>query len=186
MVSKKKTVQTPSGMPDILPQDQPYFDKVLRTAETFSSFYNFQKFSPPVLEFAELFEKGTGPDTDIVEKQMYTLRTKGGNTLALRPEFTPSVVRAYIQHGMNALPQPVKLFSWGPLFRREKPQAGRFRQFHQFNLEVIGSKRAIVDVEIIYLCYNILFSLGIRDVLVKINSIGCRDCRASSKKQLVS
>ena len=182
----KNILQTPTGMPDILPTDQPYFDKVLRIAESFSNFYGFKKISTPILEFAELFEKGTGADTDIVEKEMYTLRTKGGDLLALRPEFTPSLVRAYIEHGMINLPQPVKLFSTGPLFRHERPQAGRYRQFHQFNIEIIGSDRPIVDIETIYFCYNILYSLGIRDALVKINSIGCRDCRPNSKKHLIS
>ncbi len=184
--SSKAFLQTPTGMPDILPADQPYFDKVLRIAENFSRFYGFKKISPPILEFAELFEKGTGVDTDIVEKEMYTLRTKGGDLLALRPEFTPSLVRAYIEHGMSSLPQPVKLFSTGPLFRHERPQAGRYRQFYQFNFETIGSKRAIVDIEVIYLCYNILRGLGIKDALVKLNSIGCRDCRAASRKHLVT
>jgi len=183
---KKNILQTPTGMSDILPEDQPYFDKILRTVENFSNFYGFKKISPPILEFTELFEKGTGIDTDIVEKEMYTLRTKGGDLLSLRPEFTPSLVRAYIEHGMMNLPQPVKLFSMGPVFRHERPQAGRYRQFHQFNIEVIGSSKPIVDIEIIYFCYNILYSLGIKDALVKINSIGCRDCRLISKKYLIN
>jgi len=181
----KNILQTPTGMSDILPEDQAYFEKVSRTVESFSNFYGFKKISTPILEFAELFEKGTGIDTDIVEKEMYTLRTKGGSLLALRPEFTPSLVRAYIGHGMMNLPQPVKLFSMGPVFRHERPQAGRYRQFHQFNIEVIGSARPIVDIEIIYFCYNILYSLGIKDALVKINSIGCRECRPTSKKYLI-
>ncbi|MBU3918668.1 histidine--tRNA ligase [Patescibacteria group bacterium] len=184
---KPKTIlQTPTGMSDILPQDQPYFDKILKISESFSNFYGFEKISTPILEFAELFEKGTGIDTDIVEKEMYTLRTKGGDLLALRPEFTPPLVRAYIEHGMMSLPQPVKLFSAGPVFRYGRPQAGRYRQFHQFNIETFGSKRPVVDIETIYLCYNILYSLGIKDALVKINSIGCRDCRPCSKKHLIN
>ena len=182
----KMILQTPTGMSDILPQDQPYFDKILRVSESFSNFYGFEKISTPILEFAELFEKGTGIDTDIVEKEMYTLRTKGGDLLALRPEFTPPLVRAYIEHGMMSLPQPVKLFSAGPVFRCGRPQAGRYRQFHQFNIETFGSKRPVVDIETIYLCYNILYSLGIKDALVKINSIGCKDCRPCSKKHLIN
>lgn len=185
--SKPKVMfQTPTGMPDILPQDQPYFEKVLRIAENFSFFYGFQKLDTPILEFAELFEKGTGADTDIVEKEMYSLRTKGGDVLALRPEFTPPLARAYIEHGMASWPQPVKLFSSGPIFRHERPQAGRLRQFHQFNLEVFGSKEPIVDVEIIFLCYKILQALGLKDILIELNSLGCRNCRSNLKKLLIN
>lgn len=173
-------------MRDILPEDQPYFDKVLRIAESFSIFYGFKKIDTPILEQFELFEKGTGADTDIVEKEMFTLKTKGGGHLALRPEFTPPLARAYVENGMMALPQPVKLFSYGPLFRHERPQAGRFRQFHQFNLEVFGSKKSIIDVEVIYLCNKILEGLGIRDTIVEINSIGCLDCKEGAKSLLVN
>jgi len=185
MVVKKEKIQSPSGMSDILPKDQPFFKKIYNTAQSFSSAYGFGEFSPPILEHTELFEKGTGENTDIVEKQMYSLRTKGGDHLTLRPEFTPSLVRAYIEHGMISLPQPVKLFSFGPVFRHERSQAGRFRQFHQFNLEVFGSKKPIIDVELIYLFYNILQELGIKNLLVEINSIGDRECRPDYKKSLV-
>jgi histidyl-tRNA synthetase len=185
MAAKKAKIQSPTGMSDILPQDQPFFKKIYNTAQSFSSAYGFGELSPPTLEHTELFEKGTGADTDIVEKQMYSLRTKGGDHLTLRPEFTPSLVRAYIEHGMVSLPQPVKLFSFGPVFRHERPQAGRSRQFHQFNLEVFGSKKPIIDVEIIYLFYNILQALGIKDLLVEINSMGDNECRPDYKKLLV-
>ncbi len=184
--SKKVLIQTVTGMRDVLPEDQPYFDKVLRIAENFSNFYGFKKIDTPILEQFELFEKGSGVDTDIVEKEMFTLETKGGDHLALRPEFTPSLARAYIENGMMALPQPVKLFSFGPLFRHERPQAGRFRQFHQLDFEVFGSKKAIVDVEIIYLCNKILESLGLRDTVVEINSIGCSECQKDAKNLLFS
>ena len=185
MASKKAKIQTPQGMSDILPEDQPFFKKIYKTAQSFASAYGFRELSPPILEHTELFEKGTGADTDIVEKQMYSLRTKGGDHLTLRPEFTPSLVRAYLEHGMISLPQPVKLFSFGPVFRHEKPQSGRFRQFHQFNIEVFGSKDPIIDVEIIYLFYNILQALGIKNLLVEINSIGDKECRPDYKKLLV-
>lgn len=184
--SKKILIQTVTGMRDILPEDQPYFDKIMRIAESFSSFYGFKKIDTPILEQFELFEKGTGVDTDIVEKEMFILKTKGGDHLALRPEFTPSLARAYIENGMMALTQPVKLFSYGALFRHERPQAGRFRQFHQLNLEAFGSRKAIIDVEIIYLCNKILESLGLRDTVVEINSIGCLDCKKSAKNLLFS
>ncbi len=182
----KDKIQTPSGMPDILPEDQPYYKKIYRIVEAYSSFYGFSEITPPILEHAELFEKGTGADTDIIEKQMYVLRTKGGDFLALRPEFTPSLARAYIQHGMNSLSQPVKLFSFGPLFRQDRPQAGRLRQFHQFNLEAFGSERPAMDVQIIYLFYNIFQSLGIKDIVIQINSIGDRECQPEYKKLLIN
>jgi histidyl-tRNA synthetase len=185
MKKERLKLQTPQGMPDILPEDQPYFKKVLETAEEIAQFYGFGRIDPPILEYTQLFEKGTGQSTEIVQKQMYTLRTKGGDYLTLRPEFTPSIARAYIEHGMQSWPQPVKLFCAGPLFRHERPQAGRFRQFHQFNLEILGSKKPIVDVEIIYIFYNILKALGLKNLIIEINSIGDSQCRPYYKKILV-
>jgi len=181
----KPKVQCALGMSDILPEDQPFFKKIYSVASDFSSAFGFGELSPPILEYSELFEKGTGADTDIVEKQMYSLRTKGGDHLTLRPEFTPSLVRSYIENGMVSLPQPVKLFSYGPVFRHERPQAGRFRQFHQFNLEIFGSQKPIIDIELIYIFYNMLQALGIKDIIVEINSIGDQQCRSDYKKLLV-
>ena len=181
----KSKVQCPLGMSDILPEDQPFFKKIYNVTSDFSSAFGFGEFSPPILEYSELFEKGTGGDTDIVEKQMYSLRTKGGDHLTLRPEFTPSLARGYIEHGMISLPQPVKLFSYGPVFRHERPQAGRFRQFHQLNLEIFGSNKAATDIELIYIFYNILQTLGIKDMVIEINSIGDKNCRSDYKKLLV-
>ncbi len=185
MVKKSKAkIQSVSGMSDILPEDQAFFKKVYKTALDISSDYGFSELSSPILEYTELFEKGTGSDTEIVEKQMYSLRTKGGDRLTLRPEFTPSLVRAYIEHGMISLPQPVKLFSFGPVFRHERQQSGRFRQFHQFNLEIFGSEKPIIDAELIYLSYNILQGLGVKDLLIEVNSIGDKECRPAYKKKL--
>jgi histidyl-tRNA synthetase len=185
MRKEKLKFQTPTGMKDILPEDQPYYDKVYSVVEKYAQFYGFQKIDPPILEDYQLFVKGTGAATDIVEKQMYVLRTKGGEYLALRPEFTPSLARAYFEHGMVAWSHPVKLYTLGPLFRHERPQAGRFRQFHQFNFEVFGSKKPITDVEIIWLFYKILTNLGISNLIVQINSIGDSQCRPYYKKILV-
>jgi len=181
----KLKFQTPTGMKDILPEDQPYFRKIIEVVDKFAQFYGFLKIDPPILENLELFEKGTGQSTDIVEKQMYILKTKGGEYLALRPEFTPSLARVYFEHGMIDLPHPVKLYTYGPLFRYERPQAGRFRQFHQFNFEVIGSSKPIIDVEIIFLCYNLLKELKVPELVVRINSIGDFQCRPYYKKVLV-
>jgi len=173
-------------MHDILPEDQPHFQKIEKTCESIAGFYNFQKIETPILEEAELFSKGVGVSTDIVEKQMYTFRTKGGDFLALRPEGTAPVVRAYLEHGMYNLPQPVKLWYFGPFFRYERPQAGRFRQFWQFGFEIFGEQSSVIDIQIIQIFYNILKELKFKDLIIEINSIGDRQCRAYYKKLLVS
>ncbi|MDP2927168.1 MAG: histidine--tRNA ligase [bacterium] len=185
-MAKKTRLQSPPGMHDILPEDQSYFQKVYRTAESLVSFYGFEKIDTPIMEFLELYEKGTGLTTDIVEKQMFSLKTKGGDILALRPEFTPGVMRAFLQHGMTNLPQPVKLYSIGPVFRYESPQAGRFRQFHQVNLEVFGEKSPAIDSQVIQAFYNLLAELKLKNLVVEINSIGASCCRPYFKKILIS
>ncbi len=176
--------QTPQGMKDILPQDMVYYKKVYSTADKYADFYGFKIIETPILEDYELFVKSTGPTTDIVEKQMYLLKTKGGEYLALRPEFTPSLARSYFENGMVAWPHPVKLYTRGPLFRYERPQAGRYRQFHQINFEIFGSKKPIIDVEIIWIFVKILEELGIKDIIVEINNIGDSQCRPYYKKVL--
>ncbi len=183
---KKLKFQAPTGMHDILPEDQGYFQKIYNTCETVANFYGFQKIDTPILEDTALYEKGTGLTTDIVQKQMFTLRTKGGDHLTLRPELTPGVVRAYLEHGMQSLPQPVKLYSIGPVFRYEHPQAGRFRQFNQLNIEVIGEDNPVIDAQIIQIFYNILSELKLKNLIIEINSIGDSQCRPYYKKLLVS
>jgi len=183
---RKPKFQKPSGMHDILAEDQPFFQKIYHAATNIAHFYGFQKIDTPILEQAELFSKGVGLTTDIVEKQMYVLRTRGGDYLALRPEFTAAVARAYIEHGMFNIPQPVKLYTYGPLFRMERPQAGRFRQFHQFDLEVFGEESAVIDAQIIQAFYNILKELKFKNLVIEINSIGDSQCRPYYKKTLVS
>lgn len=173
-------------MHDILPGDQLYYQKIYNVCENIASFYGFRKIDTPILEETELFSKGTGLTTDIVQKQMYALKTRGGDCLTLRPEFTPGIVRAYIEHGMQSLPQPVKLYSYGPVFRYEHPQAGRYRQFYQFNLEVIGEEGPVIDVQIIQIFYNILRELKVKNLIVEVNSIGDSQCRPYYKKLLAS
>ncbi len=182
----KNKFQAPTGMHDILPQDQPYYQKLYSTAEAIIDFYGFKRIDTPILEDAELFSKGVGLSTDIVEKQMYTLRTRGGDFLALRPEFTAGTTRSYIEHGMFNLPQPLKFYSVGPLFRSEKPQAGRYRQFHQFNLEVFGEQNPVADAQLIQIFYNILKELKFKNLVVEVNSIGDSQCRPYYKKLLAS
>ncbi len=183
---KKPRFQTPSGVHDILPETQKYFQKIYQVVEEIADFYNFQKIETPILEETELFSRGIGISTDIVQKEMYNLKTKGGDYLSLRPEGTAPIVRAYIQQGMQNFPQPVKLWHFGPYFRYERPQAGKYRQFWQFGFEVLGEESPVVDVQIIQIFYNILKELKLKNLLLQINSIGDSFCRPYYKKILMS
>ena len=186
IMAKKPKFKSPTGMHDILPADQPFYQKIYNVACSIASFYGFKKIDTPMVEEAELFSKGIGMATDIIEKQMYVFRNKGGDYMALRPEFTAGIARSYIEHGMFNMPQPLKFYSFGPLFRMERPQAGRYRQFHQVDLEVFGEENAVIDAQIIQIFYNILKELKFKNLIVEINSIGCRQCRPYYKKLLVS
>jgi histidyl-tRNA synthetase len=181
----KPKFQTPTGMHDILPQDQAYYEKIMETAKKAFSFYDFEKIDTPILEDANLFIRSVGQNTDIVEKEMFSLKTKGKDILALRPEGTASVARAYIEHGFSSLPQPVRLWYYGPFFRYERPQAGRFRQFWQFGIELLGENDPIVDVQSILTMYAILHDLGLKNLMVRVNSIGDDNCRPLYRKALV-
>lgn len=173
-------------MHDILPEDQKYFQKIYEVCDKIANFYEFQKIETPILEQTELFSKGTGITTDIVGKQMFSLKTKGGDYLTLRPEGTPPVVRAFIEHGMQNFPQPVKLWYFGPYFRYERPQAGRYRQFWQFGFEVFGEENPVIDAQIIQIFYNILKELKLKNLIVEVNSIGDSQCRPHYKRLLVN
>lgn len=183
---KKTKFPSPTGMHDILPEDQGYYRKIYKVVEDMADFYDFQKIDTPILEEAELFSRGVGLATDIVGKEMYSLKTKGGDCLSLRPEGTAPVARSYIEHGMFNLPQPVKLWYFGPFFRYERPQAGRFRQFWQFGLEVLGEGNSVIDVQLIQIFYNILKELRLKNLFVEVNSIGDNQCRPYYKKILVN
>jgi len=185
-MAKKPKFRAPTGMHDLLPEDQIFFQKVYTIAGHIANFYGFKRIDTPIVETAELFSKGIGMSTDIVEKQMYVFRSKGGDYLALRPEFTAGIVRSYLEHGMFNLPQPLKFYSSGPLFRYEHPQAGRFRQFHQINFEVFGEASPVIDAQIIQIFYNILRELKFKNLIIEINSIGDSQCRPYYKKLLVS
>ncbi len=181
MTSKLK-FQTLSGMRDILPEEQVYLKRVQKSVESITNYYGFSRIDTPILENAEIFSKGTGAATDIVEKEMYSFRTKGGDFVALRPELTPSIARAYIENGMYNLPQPVKLWTLGPCFRHERPQAGRYRQLLQFDIEVLGDRGASVDGQIIQMSYDILKDLSFKNLSIEVNSIGDSECRPYFKK----
>jgi len=180
----KVKLQTLSGMHDILPKDQPYLRKIQKFIENATHYYGFSKIEVPVLEQAEVFSKGAGLSSDIVEKEMYAFKAKGGDLIALRPEFTPGIVRSYIEHGMHNLPQPVKLWTMGPCFRHDRPQKGRYRQFLQASLEALGDKSASIDGQIIQISYDVLKDLGFKNISIEVNSIGDSECRPYFKKML--
>ena len=178
----KVKLQTLTGMHDILPEDQPFFKRVHKSVEGIANYYDFKRIDTPILENAEVFMKGTGAATDIIEKEMYTFRTKGGDLVALRPEFTASIARSYTENGMHNLPQPVKLWTTGACFRHEKPQQGRYRQFFSFDLEVLGDKSPSIDGQVIQMSYDILKDLSFKNIAIQVNSIGDSECRPYFKK----
>jgi len=185
-MAKKPKFQRPKGMHDILPQEQKYYQKVYDVVLNIADFYGFGKIDTPLVEQEELFSKGIGLSTDIVKKEMYTLKTKGGDSLALRPEWTSPIVRAYIENGMSSWFQPVKLWYFGPCYRYERPQAGRYRQFWQFGFEVLGEQSPVVDAQIIQIFYDILQELKLKGLIVAVNSIGDNNCRPYYKKLLAN
>ena len=185
----KKTpppIQTVKGMHDILPDEMRLMERIRAMFLGVAHAYGFDGIETPVLENVELFTRGVGRATDLVQKQMYTFRTKGGDFVALRPENTAGVVRAYYQNGMFNLPQPLKLWYWGPYFRYERQQSGRYRQFHQFGAEIIGEMNAILDAQLIQLFTVSLKELGITSYTVELNSIGCKVCRPGYRQALVN
>ena len=169
-----------------MPAEQKYFQRIYNVVEAMANFHGFGKIDTPILEDAEFFSKGIGIATDIVGKQMFTFKTRGGDELTLRPEGTTPVVRAYLEQGMFNLPQPVKLWYFGPFFRYEHPQQGRFRQFWQFGFETIGEKSSVIDVQTIQIFYNILRELRLKNLVVEVNTIGDSQCRPYYKKLLAS
>ncbi len=182
-----RTFRAPTGMHDVLPADQPYWERIEGAVKDLARSYGFARIETPVLEFADLYNKTSGEASDVVTKEMYTLRTKGGDVLALRPEYTPGIARAYLENGLSRLGQPQKLFHFGPVFRHDRPQLGRYRQFTQIGFETLaGPNDPIYDAETISVCADLLHELKIKNFTLKINSIGCRVCRPLYKKQLVN
>ena len=167
----KFKVQTLTGMHDYLPAEARYWDKIYDTVRELANCYGFGKIVTPLAEQTDLIIRSVGESSDIVQKETYTFVDKSGESITLRPEMTASIARAYIEHGMVNLPQPVKLWSFGPCFRHERPQAGRYRQFFQFDLETLGSDLPVVDAEIIMMASSLLREIGLESEL-HINSIG--------------
>ncbi|HDL18524.1 MAG TPA: histidine--tRNA ligase, partial [Bacteroidetes bacterium] len=176
--------QTPRGTKDILPGEMPkwhYLEHVLR--DIFTK-YNFREIRTPVFEDTDLFARGIGGTTDIVQKEMYTFLDKGGKSYTLRPEMTAPVVRAYLQHHLGQTKALQKMYYIAPMFRQERPQAGRFRQFHQYGVEIMGTQAPLADVEIITVGVEFLRRLGLKDIHLKLNSVGCLVCRPVYKLEL--
>jgi histidyl-tRNA synthetase len=171
---------------DVLPEDQPYWDHLRRCIDETAALFGYGRIEVPCFEETALFVRGVGEGTDIVDKEMYSFQDKGGRDITLRPEFTAGVVRAYLEHGLKTWPQPVKLFTTGPIFRYERVQAGRYRQHTQFDIECIGSQDPAVDVEVMSVAWHLFARLGYADLAFQLNSTGCPVCRPPYLKVLVA
>jgi histidyl-tRNA synthetase len=174
----RRKFQAIKGTRDLLPPETALWNRVEQTAHAIFATFGFGEIRVPIFEPTELFARAVGGETDIVSKEMYTFEDRDETTVSLRPEATASVCRAYIEHGMQALPQPVKLYYLGPMFRRERPQKGRYRQFYQIGAEVLGGSDApAIDAEVIEMVMTFFDRLELQGVQLDINSIGCRECR---------
>jgi histidyl-tRNA synthetase len=169
--------KAPRGTFDILPEDHAYWKYIKEKASSLCQLYGYQPLSTPIFEDAQLFIKTVAGGTDIVDKEMYIFEDKSGQQLALRAEVTAPVCRAYIEHGLFNLVQPVKLYYIGPAFRYERPQFGRYRQHHQFGFEALGEADPALDAEVIEMAQQFFYSLGLSQFSIQLNSIGCKVCR---------
>lgn len=184
--TKGKEISTPKGMRDIMNEEYYSFQGFFEKAQEIAVYYGFKPIDTPMLEHERIFTSGIGEGTDIVDKEMYTLKTKGGDHLALRPEHTASLMRSYIEHGMQAQPQPVMFYQYGPTFRHDNPQRGRYRQFFQFDIDSLGSDRSIMDALVIKVGMSILEDAGAQNLSIDINSIGDKECRGLYLRELTS
>lgn len=174
------------GTHDILPGEVEKWQHVERVARSLCARYGYAELRTPIIEREELFAKGTGESTDIVQKEMYAFTDKSGDRITLRPEATPSMVRSYIEHNLEHSMPAAKLYAMGPMFRYERPQKGRYRQFHQFDVEVFGMEDPAVDAEVIDLAWSLVSELGIVDTDLVVNSVGCPQCRPKFQEALLS
>jgi len=177
--------QAPRGTQDVLPEDEKYWRYVEETAVKLAGQFGYGLIRTPTFEDTSLFVRGVGESTDIVTKEMYTFEDKGGESLTLRPEGTAPVLRAYLEHGMANRPQPVKMYYLMSMYRYDRPQAGRFREFNQFGVEVVGDASPGVDAEVILLLWRFLEALGLKGLTIQLNSIGCPRCRPRYLELLV-
>ncbi len=183
---KAKEIASPKGMRDLMNEDYYSFQGFFEKAQEVALYYGFKPIETPILEQEDVFTSSIGEGTDIIDKEMYTLKTKGGDHLAMRPEHTAPLMRAYIEHGMQNMPQPVMFYQYGPVFRHDKPQRGRYRQFWQFDLDSLGSDKSIMDALVIKTGMSILEEAGAQNLSIDINSIGDKECRNGYIKELTS
>ena len=176
--------EAPRGTHDILPSDQPLWQRVIGEAERLCALYGYRRIDTPGFEDTELFVRTSGGGSDVVQKEMYTFEDRSGRSLTLRPEATAPICRAYLERGMQREPQPVKLYTVGPMWRYERPQKGRFREHWQLSVEAIGSDDPAVDAELIHLYDQLLRSLGVEDYTLELNSIGDANCRPAYVERL--
>jgi len=182
----KKELQSVKGMRDMVGDSYYSLQGFFEKAQEICEYYGLTPIETPTLEQEDVFLKGVGESTDIAEKELYTLKTKGSDKLAMRPETTAGIMRAYIEHGMFAKPQPVMFYTFGPVYRHDKPQRGRYRQFWQFGVEILGSTKAVSDVMAIHLAHLILKESGIKNLTLKINSLGDTESRKDYVKSLTT
>lgn len=180
----KKQISAIKGTKDILPREAKKWQRVESVTKRVLELYAYKEIRTPVFEATELFEKGTGQTTDIVLKEMYTFKDKAGRSLTLRPEYTPSVVRSIIENRLYLQPEPLRFYYIGPMFRYDKPQKGRYRQFHQVDIEVFGEEDPALDAEIVEMANYLLRELKVSDTENLVNSVGCKKCRPSYIKDL--
>jgi histidyl-tRNA synthetase len=176
--------EAPRGTHDILPSDQPLWQRVTGEAERLCALYGYRRIVTPGFEDTELFVRTSGGGSDVVQKEVYTFEDRGGRSLTLRPEATAPICRAYLQHGMHRDPQPVKLYTLGPMWRYDRPQRGRYREHWQLSVEAIGSDDPAVDAELIQFYGALLGRLGIGDYVLELNSIGDENCRPAYVERL--
>jgi histidyl-tRNA synthetase len=176
--------EAPRGTHDILPSEQPRWRRLIGEAEQLCALYGYRRIDTPAFEDTELFVRTSGQGSDVVQKEMYTFEDRGGRSLTLRPEATAPICRAYLEHGMHRLPQPVKLYTIGPMWRYERPQKGRYREHWQLSVEAIGSDDPAVDAELIQFYDELLRRLDVTDYVLELNSIGDANCRPAYVQQL--
>ncbi len=177
-------ITKPRGTEDVLPADSKLWQYIEEKAREVCGVFGYKEIRTPVFEHTELFQRGVGETSDVVQKEMYTFEDKGGRSITLKPEGTATLVRSYIENSLYANPQPTKLSYIIPCFRYEKPQSGRLREFHQFGIECFGAESALCDAEVISLAHMFLSRLGLHGIQLNINSIGCPECRRAYNEKL--
>ena len=179
-------LQCVKGMRDILPGEQSYWQQARKVLEHEAEEYGFGRIDVPVIEYENTFTQPIGTSTEMIEREMYAFKTRGRENVVLRPDFTPSIARAYLQHSMNMFTQPIKLFSMGRSYRYDRPAEGRYREFHQANYDIYGEQDPVLDAQVIQIAHRVLQKLGIKNVQFQVNSIGTQESRAQYKDLLTS